>query len=812
MSIDETTERRESLSAAKQAVLARLLRTGIKAAAPGAAGAIRPRDPAAPVLLSAAQQRLWFLHQMDPGGAALNIPLLLRLHGPLDIPALERALAEIVRRHEALRTVFVLRGATPVQQVLPPPGRVLSIHDLPPAPADEREAALRAWATQEAMAPFDLAVEPGIRARVLRVAADEHVLVITLHHIVSDGWSTGVLYREMAALYGAFTRGEPSPLPPLPIQYADFAAWQRARLAGPEHAREVEYWRARLAGTPTLLDLPTDRPRPAVQGTAADAHPFRIPRPLHERLSVLARAHGATPFMALAAGWAALLHRWSGEEDVVVGTPVAGRTEPQTEPLIGFFVQTLALRMDLSGDPTFHALLERVRQTTVEAYANQDVPLDQLVDELKVERSLSHPPVFQTTVSLQNAAGAGPELPGLRAETFSAAARAAEGYLALYTEEDEQGLNAILQYPTDLWDKTTMERLAAQLLALLHAAAAEPDTRVSRLPLLPENERARLVAQAAGSPLAVPALPVHRQFEAQAARTPDAVAVEAEEGALTYAQLDRRANRLAHHLRARGVGPEALVAICVERGARMLEALLAVHKAGGASLPLDPDYPADRIAYMLGDSGARVLVAQSPMPNALPLDHMDTVLLDRDEAEIAARPETPPAIPSSLFPVPWPQALAYVIYTSGSTGRPKGVRVEHGALAATMAAAGRAFGFAPGDRAPSLASFAFDIWLFESLLPLLAGGTVRLFRRERVLEVPRLARDLAACTVLHAVPALMRSIVQEVRATPAGVHPGLRRAFVGGDAVAPDLLEEMRHAFPAAEIHVLYGPTEAAII
>ena len=807
MSIDEAAERKTTLSPAKQALLARLMRGGV---APGAPGAIRPRDPAPPAPLSAAQQRLWFLYQMDPATAAFNIPLVVRLGGPLDVPALERALVEIVCRHEALRTLFVLRGGAPVQQVLPPPARVLAIEDLPPDPADGRQAAARAWAADEAGAPFDLAAGPGVRARLLRVAGDEHVLAITLHHIVGDGWSTGVLYRELAALYGAFRRGEPSPLPPLPIQYADYAAWQHARLAGPEHARQVEYWRARLAGAPVLLDLPTDRPRPPVQGTAAAAHRFRIPRALHERLAALARAERATPFMALAAAWAALLHRWSGQDDVVVGTPLAGRTHPQAEPLIGFFVQTLALRMDLSGDPPFRALLGRVRRTTVEAYAHQEVPFDQLVDELKVERSLSHPPVFQATVALQNASGAGPELPGLRVEPVASEVRAAEGYLLLYMEEDERGLNAMLQYPTDLWDAATMERLAAHLLTLLEAAAADPDTRLSRLPLLSDGERARLMAEAAGPGVPVPDLPVHRTFESQAARTPDTVAVEAEDDVLAYGELDRRANRLAHHLRARGVGPGALVALCVDRGTGMPISLLAVLKAGAACLPLDPAHPADRIAWMLADSGARVLIADAAAPADLPLDGIDTVLLDRDAAEIAARADTSPAIPRSLFPIPG--SLAYVIYTSGSTGRPKGVRVEHGALAATMAAAGRAFGLGPADRVPSLASFAFDIWLFESLLPLLAGGRVRLFPRERVLEVPRLVHDLAACTVLHAVPALMRGIVREVRAAPGGVLPGLRRVFVGGDAVAPDLLEEMREAFPAAEIHVLYGPTEAAVI
>ncbi|HLM66043.1 MAG TPA: condensation domain-containing protein, partial [Longimicrobium sp.] len=619
---------------------------------------IRPRGEPGPAPLSGAQQRLWFLHQMDPGSGAFNIPLILRLHGALDCDALERALAEVVRRHEALRTVFVLRGTAPVQEVAPPPARVIQIEDLSAiADGDVREAAARARVADEAYAPFDLATGPVFRARLLRLAADEHVLSITLHHIVADGWSTGVLYRELAALYGAFARGEPSPLAELSIQYADYAAWHLARLAGPERARQVDFWRARLAGAPVLLDLPTDRPRPAVQGTAGAAHHLRIPRGLYERLSAVARAEGATPFMALAAAWGALLHRWSGEDDVVVGTPLAGRTHPLTEPLIGFFVHTLALRLDLSGDPSFRALLHRVRDTTVQAYAHQEVPFHQLVDELKVERSLSHPPVFQAMISLQNASGEGPDFPGLRAETMGTETRAAEGYLLLYMEEDADGLNAMLQYPTDLWDAATMERLSGWLLALMEAAAADPDTRVSRLPLLAEAERERLLRAWNGTERPHPSpRTMHGAFEAQARRTPDAVALEADDATLTYAELEARANRLAHALRARGVGPGTLVGLCLERGARMVEALLAVLKAGGAYLPLDPAYPVDRIAFMLADSGTRVLVTHSALLGGLPLDGIETVALDRAADEIAARPDTrpenDPAIPYSLFPIP----------------------------------------------------------------------------------------------------------------------------------------------------------------
>ncbi|HEX2076290.1 MAG TPA: amino acid adenylation domain-containing protein [Longimicrobium sp.] len=801
MSIDELTERRENLSAAKRAALARLLRAGIGTDAPGAEP-IRPRDPAAPAPLSGAQQRLWFLHQMEPGSAAFNIPLLLRLRGPLEVPALERALAEIVRRHEAVRTLFAPEGGTPVQRVLPPPGRVVPVDDLPAVPAEEREAAVRAWATRQANAPFDLAAEPGLRARLLRVAADDHVLAVILHHIVSDGWSTGVLYRELAALYGAFTRGEPSPLPPLAIQYADYAAWQRARLAGPEHARQVEYWRARLAGAPVLLDLPTDRPRPAVQGTAAASHHFRIPGQVHERLSAVARAQATTPFMALAAGWAALLHRWSGQDDVVVGTPVAGRTQPQTEPLIGFFVQTLALRMDLSGDPSFRALLGRVRQATVEAYAHQEVPFDQLVDELKVERSLSHPPLFQAMISLQNASGAGPELPGLRVETVGAEVGAGEGYLMLYMEEGQRGLDAVLRYPTDLWDAATMERVAGHLLTLLDAAAADPDARLSRLPLLSADERARLVAAAAGPPLAVPALPVHRLIEAQAARAPDAVAVVFGETVLSCAELNARANRLARRLRALGVGPERRVGVCLHRSAELVTALLAVVKAGGAYVPLDPADPAERLAYLRQDAGVSLVVSSSDLAHAAggdaPVLWMDHEPLDRES-------------PENLDGEVDLDGLMYVIYTSGSTGRPKGAMNAHRGVLNRLHWMRREYGIGAGDVFLQKTPFSFDVSVQEFFLPLLAGARLVVARPDGHRDPVYLREVMEAqgVTWVHFVPSMLAAFLEQ-----PGLErlTSLRRVFSSGEALSRELAERCLARLPASvELHNLYGPTEAAI-
>ncbi|MFL5543021.1 MAG: amino acid adenylation domain-containing protein, partial [Longimicrobiaceae bacterium] len=760
--------------------------------------------------LSFAQRRMWFLDRLEPG-ALYNSPLALRVRGALDAGALEGALAEVVRRHESLRSVIRAETGAEAEQVVLPPGPfLLPANDLSALPAAAREDEARRIVHDEVRRPFDLAAGPLLRARLLRLADEEHVLVLAMHHVVSDGWSLGVLFRELGALYDAFSRGAPPPLDPLPLQYADYAAWQREHWTEERLAAQLEWWRRALAGAPAVLELPADRSRPAVQSHRGARLRVALPGELAEGVRALARREGATPFMVMLAACQVLLWRWSGEEDLVVGSPVAGRTRTETEGLIGFFVNTLPLRGDLSGDPDFATLLHRVREATLGAYQHQELPFERLVEALHPERSLGHAPVFQHVFALQNATPAELRLPGVRMEVMATESGTARFDLEWSLWEREEGITGAIHYAEELFDRETVERMAGHYRRLLEAAVARPSARVSTLPLLSDDERARLVAEAAGPDLSLADLPVHRLFEAQAARTPDAVAVEAEEGALTYAELDRRANRLAHHLRARGVGPEVLVAICVHRGAPMLEAMLAALKAGGGYLPLDPDYPADRIACMLDDSGTRVLVTQSTLLDGHPLEGMDTVVLDRDAAEIAARPGHAPPVPGSLVPVP--STLAYVIYTSGSTGRPKGVGVEHGALAATMAAAGRAFGFGSGDRVASLASFAFDIWLFESFLPLLAGGSVRFFARDQVLEVPRLAQDLAACTVLHAVPALMRSIVREVRARPGGVLPGLRRALVGGDAVAPDLLEEMRQAFPAAEIHVLYGPTEAAIL
>jgi amino acid adenylation domain-containing protein len=788
---------------------------GLRTATGAAGTVIVPVERSGPLALSFAQQRLWFIEQMEGSGAAYHLPMHLRLKGELDGEALMRALDRIVARHEVLRTSFPETDGVPAQRISAveeSPFRLVH-HDLRgEADAENR---LRRLAAEEAAAPFDLAQGPLVRGRLIQLADDDHVLLVTMHHIVSDGWSIGVLTRELSALYAAFRGGRPDPLPPLPVQYADYAAWQRRWVEGEVLRRQADYWRETLSGAPELLELPTDHPRPARQHFAGAWMAVELDEALTAALKTLGQRHGATLYMTLLAGWAAVLARLSGQDEVVVGTPSANRGQSEIEGLIGFFVNTLALRVDLSGAPSVAELLGRVKERSLGAQQNQDIPFEQVVELVQPARSLAHTPLFQVMFAWQNAPEESLEMPGLAVgppdpmdSGDSSSQSPAKFDLSLALWEDGGRIAGFVDYATALFERETVERWLGYLRRALEGMVADERGRVERLELLSDAERRRVVEEwnATGAAFSAGAF-VHEQFEAQVERTPGAAALVFEDETLSYADLNERANRLAHHLRALGVGPDARVGICVERGPGMVVGVLAVLKAGGAYLPLDPAYPAERLRYMLEDGAPAALLTE---PALRPLFTDATLPVVELGAPGAAWDQGPASNPGRGGLTA--EHLVYVIYTSGSTGRPKGVRVPHGSLGATLAVAGDAFEFGAGDRVPSLASFAFDIWLFETLLPLLGGGTVRLVPRERVPDVPRLVKDLASCTVVHAVPALMRRIVEEVRATPGGVLGTLRHAFVGGDAVAPDLLEEMRIAFPAAEIRVLYGPTEAAII
>ncbi|HEV3049248.1 MAG TPA: condensation domain-containing protein, partial [Longimicrobium sp.] len=522
------------------------------------------------------------------------------------------------------------------------------------------------------------------------------------------------------------------------------AVWQREQLRGEVLDRQIGYWKERLAGAPALLELPTDRPRPPVQSHRGARERFDLPRALLDGLQALGRSEGATLYMVMLGAFQLLLSKYSGSDDIVVGSPIAGRTRREVEELIGFFVNTLVLRTDLSADPSFRELLGRVREGPLGAYEHQEVPFERLVAELQPERSLSHAPVFQVMFALQNADRSDSGLAGLRMEGLGVEVETTKVDLSLTAVPHDGGVWGVLEYSTALFDRSTVRRMLGHLERVLEQVSTDADVRLSQLDLLSAEERSLVVEEWNRTEAEYAAdWCIHELFEAQVERTPGAEALVFEGETLSYAELNARANRLAHHLRSLRVGPDARVGICAEPGLEMVVGVLAVLKAGGAYVPLDPGYPADRLAYMLADSAPAAVLVQPHLRDRI--ESADVPLLDLN-AGASAWEERPDSNPERGGLTP--EHLAYVIYTSGSTGRPKGVRVPHGSLGATLAVAGDAFGFGAGDRMPSLASFAFDIWLFETLLPLLSGGTVRLVPRERVPDVPRLLEDLASCTAL----------------------------------------------------------------
>ncbi|HEX8146261.1 MAG TPA: condensation domain-containing protein, partial [Pyrinomonadaceae bacterium] len=630
---------------------------------------IRPAPRDGNIPLSFAQQRLWFLEQLEPGTPLYNVPAGVRLRGPLDVEALSRALSEVVRRHEALRTTFAEADGRPAQVIAEAGDFALPLEDLSGLSAEAREGEAARLLSEEARRPFDLRRGPLLRARLLRLSGQEHVVVLVMHHIISDGWSSGVLVGELSALYAAFSRGEGSPLAGLPVQYADYAVWQREHLAGETLDGQLSYWRERLAGVP-ILELPTERPRTAARTHAGATHSFKVPDAVGQRLKELSLREDVTLFMTMLAAFNVLLYRYSNQEDIAVGTPIAGRRLPELEGLIGFFVNTLVLRTDLSGDPSFRELLGRVREVTLGAYTHQDVPFERLVEELRPERSPRHQPLFQAAFALQNSPRETLELPGLAMSAETLKTELSKFDLTLGVAETESGLGVTLEYRTDLFDVAAVERMAGHFTTLLKGIAARPEERISSLPMLADAERRRLLVEFNDTRTAYPSdLCVHQLFEEQAARTPEAVAVVFGREALTYAELNGRANRLARRLREHGVRPESRVGVCAERSADLVAALLAVLKAGGAYVPLDPSYPSERLAFMLEDAGVRVLLAQERLAGELPRHDARVVCLDAGREEFAAEDET------NLDNVAAPDNLAYVIYTSGSTGRPKGVCV-----------------------------------------------------------------------------------------------------------------------------------------
>jgi aspartate racemase len=768
--------------------------------------------PAEDVPASLAQQRLWFLDRLLRGSPAYVVPFALRLRGALDIPALERALAEIVRRHQALRTTFAERAGQPIQVVAEALPVALAIDDLRGLGQPERAARVAGLARDAALQPFDLAGGPLLRARLLRLGDDDQTLLLAVHHIAADGWSIALFTRELAELYAAFSAGQPSPLAELAIQYRDFAHWQRQWLrdgGGPALRDQLAYWRRQLGGELPLLQLPTDRPRPAAASYRGATHTIAISPEQAGALHALGRQHGATLFMTLLAAFKALLYRYTAQADLLVGTPVAGRGRSELEPLIGFFVNTLVLRTDMGGNPTFAELLGRVRQVAVEAYANQDVPFEELVRELQPARDLSHQPLFQVMFVLQNTPPL-PERSGpIAIELVELAGETAKFDLSLLVEATPRGLSATFEYSTDLFEAATIARMAAHWQNLLLGAAAAPETRLLDLPLLGDAERKHILAAARGPSAAFPThTRIHDLFEAQAARSPEATALVCAGRRLTYAELNRRANQLARYLRRRGVGPETRVAICLGQSIEMVVGALGVLKAGGAYVPLDPNAPAERLAAMERDAQPTVVLATAGTHRlygrSIERPYSRPALVDLDaEAEAIAGEDG-----SNLGVDIVPDNLAYVIYTSGSTGAPKGVAVTHqnlvGSTCARLAAYGATESFL------LLSAFWFDSSVAGMFWALCGGGRLVLPGEARRGDVAELADVIAAERISHTLclPSFYALLLER---RDAARLASLRTVIVAGEACPRELIERHYARLPHAALFNEYGPTEATV-
>ncbi|WP_426751896.1 amino acid adenylation domain-containing protein [Myxococcus sp. Y35] len=753
---------------------------------------VTPRQ--GPLPLSFAQERLWFLSQFHDDHRVYNLPMAVRLVGPLDVQALKDALQAVVARHEALRTCFP-GSAVPTQVIA-------DTLDVPLSGTSSLESSALASIQHEAESPFMLAEGPLIRARLLELAAHQHILVLNLHHIISDGWSLGVLYRELSAEYRARLSGLPSPLAPLPIQYADFAAWQRQWLQGDVLQRLLDFWTGHLHGAPHLLELPTDFPRPPTQHFSGDTFRFSLPRSLHSSLVRFSRQHGATLFMALLSGFQLLLSRYSGQSDFLVGTPIANRTHPLLEGLIGFFVNTLPLRARLDANPSFLQLLLRVRDCCLDAYAHQELPFEKLVEALHVERSLSHAPLIQVMFALQNAPGALPELPGLQADTIELQTHTSKFDLTLMLEESDDGLRGAIEYATSLFTRDSIEALAAHYQVLLEEIVRAPETPVHSVQLLRGDERQRLLMDWNATARPYPAdASLPQLFQAQVLARPHAIAVQQGNASLSYAQLDARSDSLACLLRSHGVSPlRPLVGVCLQRSPDLIVSFLAILKAGAAYVPLDPDYPSERLAFMARDARLSAIVTDSSLLSRLPSDYA-RLCLDALGSELARLDVRPPASNATG------QDIAHVIYTSGSTGIPKGVCITHRGVSRLVVNADY-FQFTPEDRVAQAATASFDASTFEIWGALLNGATLVILSKDDVLDPVALEQKLHAerISVLFLTTALLNHVA---RHRPSAVR-GLRGLFFGGEAADAACVQRiLAHSAPGFLVNA-YGPTENA--
>jgi amino acid adenylation domain-containing protein/non-ribosomal peptide synthase protein (TIGR01720 family) len=769
-----------------------------------AAPPILSRTGNAELSLSYAQQRLWFLDQFEPNSASYNIPFGLRLLGNLNVRALEQSLIEIIHRHEALRTNFITADGQASQIIETQPNWSVAVVDLKHLHWKEQKTAAQKLVQEQAFLPFDLTSEALIRATLVVLSPTEQWLLVCMHHAVSDGWSIGVFVSELQALYNAYSQGQPSPLLPLPIQYADFALWQRQWLQGEVLRSQLSYWKQQLANAPTFLPLPTDRPRPAVQTFNGAYFEFALSVELTQQLTKLSQQQGVTLFMTLLAAYNTLLYRYTGQTDILVGTPIANRDRTEIEGLIGFFVNTLVMRTNLAENPTFNELLPRLREMALSAYAHQDLPFEMLVEALQPERDLSYTPLFQVMFVLNNAPKSEIELTGLTVSSLLIESPIAKFDLTLSMENTSTGLVGGWEYNTNLFDSSTIERMTGHFVTLLEAIVANPSERISQLPMLTASEQQQLLVEWNDTQVDYPQDKcIHQLFEEQVERTPDGVAVVFENQQLTYQELNCRANQLAHYLRSLGVGADVLVGICAERSLEMVVGILGILKAGGAYVPLDPEYPQDRLSFMLENAQVSILLTQEHLVEKLPEHQARVVHLDKDWVAIAKS--------SQENPIAQAQAsnLVYVIYTSGSTGQPKGVMLSHSNLCNHMFWMQATFSLTKKDKVLQKTPFGFDASVWEFYAPLLAGGQLLMAEPGGHTDSAYLLRLIAQqhVTTVQLIPSLLQMLLEQ-----EGIETchSLKHVFCGGEVLPVTLQEDLLSKLDV-NLHNLYGPTEACI-
>jgi amino acid adenylation domain-containing protein len=761
-----------------------------------------PRGGALPI--SFAQMRLWLLDQLQPNKVAYNIPALFHLKGDLNQLVLEKSLGEIVRRHEVLRAYFLNVEGNAVQRIASWEPFKIAVVNLQSLSEYARQQKAESLVSQCASQPFDLAKAPLIRATLLKLRPDEHSLLVDIHHIAFDGWSFRVLLQELSTLYKAFLKDQTSPLPELSIQYADFAAWQQQWLQGEVLQVQLDYWKKKLAGELPVLELPTDRPRPAVQSYNGENISFAFSKRLADRLKALSQQEGVTLFVTMLAAFKTLLMRYTSQEDILVGTPIANRNHGEIEGLIGFFVNMLVMRTDFSENPSFRILLHRVQSTALDAYSHQDLPFEKLVEEVHPDRNFARSPIFQVMFAFQNMGVQALEMPGLEPSRPEFLAVGAKFDLSLSIEETDQGLTGGWSYSTDLFEEGTIRRMLSHFEVLLEGIVSNPDEQLSRLPLLTPSEREQILYEWNDTAVEFSegklGMGVQELFEMEAERRPEAVAVEFEGQRLSYGELEARANQLASYLRERGVGSDRLVGILMERSLEMVVALYGVLKAGGAYVPLDPSFPRERLDYMVKDSGMAVLITQGQLGQAVQSWPGTMVRVDAEREGIAQQDRGWKSAPGDLGQV------AYVLYTSGSTGQPKGVEIPHSAVVNFLLSMQREPGFESSDIMLAVTTLCFDIAGLELHLPLISGGKVVIASYEDTRDPMRLLECMrgSQCTVMQATPATWRALIDGGWSG----SPGLK-VLCGGESLPQDLRGKLLRR--CKELWNMYGPTETTI-